>query len=82
MCDELSLGLAPIIIKNIYDVIPTIKAEGISLLIVEQDISQALAIADQIFCLQEGRISLSGKPDKLTKDQIAAAYFGRKRNND
>ncbi len=82
LCDELSLGLAPIIIKNIYDVIPTIKAEGISLLIVEQDISQALAIADQIFCLQEGRISLSGKPDKLTKDQIAAAYFGRKRNND
>ena len=82
LCDELSLGLAPIIIKDIYDVIPSIKAEGISLLVVEQDISQALEIADRVFCLQEGRISLSGKPGDLTKDQIAAAYFGRKRNND
>jgi len=77
LCDELSLGLAPIIIRDIYDVITTIKAEGISLLVVEQDISQALAIADRVFCLQEGHISLSGKPGELTKDQIAAAYFGR-----
>jgi branched-chain amino acid transport system ATP-binding protein len=77
LCDELSLGLAPIIIKDIYDVLPSIKAEGIALLIVEQDINQALAIADRVYCFQEGRISLSGKPVDLTKDQIAAAYFGR-----
>ncbi|MBT3992311.1 MAG: ABC transporter ATP-binding protein [Rhodospirillaceae bacterium] len=77
LCDELSLGLAPIIIKDIYDAIPEIKAEGISLLIVEQDINQALAIADRVYCFQEGRISLDGKPGDLTKDQIAAAYFGR-----
>jgi len=77
LCDELSLGLAPIIIKDIYTALPLIKAEGVSLLVVEQDINQALAIADRIYCLQEGQISLSGKPNELTKDQIAAAYFGR-----
>jgi len=77
LCDELSLGLAPIIIKDIYDALPSIKAEGVSLLVVEQDINQALAIADRVYCFQEGRISLSGKPDELSKDQIAAAYFGR-----
>jgi branched-chain amino acid transport system ATP-binding protein len=77
LCDELSLGLAPIIIKDIYDALPNIKAEGVSLLVVEQDINQALKIADRVYCFQEGRISLSGKPAELTKDQIAAAYFGR-----
>ena len=77
LCDELSLGLAPIIIKDIYKAIPLIKAEGVSLLVVEQDINQALEIADRIYCFQEGCISLSGKPDELSKDQIAAAYFGR-----
>jgi len=77
LCDELSLGLAPIIIKDIYDALPSIQAEGVSLLVVEQDINQALAIADRVYCFQEGRISLSGKPDELSKDQIAAAYLGR-----
>ncbi len=77
LCDELSLGLAPIIIKDIYSALPSIKAEGVSLLVVEQDINQALEIADRIYCFQEGRISLTGKPEDLTKDQIATAYFGR-----
>mgnify|MGYP001197604416 FL=1 len=77
LCDELSLGLAPIIIRDIYDAIPSIKSEGISLLVVEQDINQALAISDEVYCFQEGRISLNGNPGKLTKDQIAKAYFGR-----
>tara|TARA_B100000315_G_scaffold104284_1_gene95533 strand:+ start:5890 stop:6588 length:699 start_codon:yes stop_codon:yes gene_type:complete len=77
LCDELSLGLAPIIIKDIYDALPSIQAEGVSLLVVEQDINQALAIADRVYCFQEGRISLSGKPEELSKDQIAAAYFGK-----
>ena len=77
LCDELSLGLAPIIIKDIYGALPGIKAEGVSLLIVEQDINQALEIADRVYCFQEGKISLTGKPGDLTKEQIAAAYFGR-----
>jgi branched-chain amino acid transport system ATP-binding protein len=77
LCDELSLGLAPIIIKDIYGALPGIKAEGVSLLIVEQDINQALEIADRVYCFQEGKISLTGKPEDLTKEQIATAYFGR-----
>jgi len=74
--DELSLGLAPIVVKNIYEVLPTIKAEGVSMLVVEQDINQALAIADNVYCFQEGRVSLQGTPDSLSREQIANAYFG------
>ena len=74
--DELSLGLAPIIINNIYESIPVIKEEGVTLLLVEQDINQALEVADRVYCFQEGRVSLSGTPNDLTKDSIAAAYFG------
>ena len=76
--DELSLGLAPIIINNIYESIPAIKEEGVTLLLVEQDINQALEVADRVYCFQEGRVSLNGKPNDLTKDSIAAAYFGNK----
>ncbi len=76
LCDEISLGLAPIIIKDIYDAIPRIKAHGATLIVVEQDVNQALAVADRVYCFQEGRISLTGTPATLTKDQISAAYFG------
>lgn len=76
LCDELSLGLAPIVIRDIYEALPVIKAEGASVIVVEQDIRQALAVADRVYCLQEGRVSLSGRPADLTQDQITAAYFG------
>lgn len=76
LCDEVSLGLAPIVIKDIYAVLPTIRAEGTAIVIVEQDIVQALAVADRIHCFQEGRMTLSGRPDELTRDEIHAAYFG------
>jgi branched-chain amino acid transport system ATP-binding protein len=76
LCDEISLGLAPIVIRDIYAQLPLIVAEGISLVIVEQDIVQALAAASQVYCLQEGRVSLAGAPGSLTRDAIAAAYFG------
>ena len=74
--DELSLGLAPIIIKNIYDTLPTIKSEGVSILLVEQDINQALSVSDRVYCFQEGRVSLNGLPNTLSREQISAAYFG------
>jgi branched-chain amino acid transport system ATP-binding protein len=76
LCDEISLGLAPIIIRDLYARLPAIVAEGISLLIVEQDIAQALAAADHVYCLQEGRVALEGVPGALTRDAISAAYFG------
>jgi branched-chain amino acid transport system ATP-binding protein len=76
LCDEISLGLAPIVIRDIYNAIPAIKAQGTSLLLVEQDIVQALAVADRVYCFQEGRVSLAGRPEELTREQIHAAYFG------
>lgn len=75
--DELSLGLAPIIIKDIYASLPTIKGDGVTLLVVEQDINQALAVSDRVYCFQEGRVSLTGSPSELTRERIAEAYFGR-----
>ena len=60
LCDEISLGLAPIVIRDIYRAIPRIKASGISLILVEQDVVQAMAVADRVYCFQEGRLSLVG----------------------
>jgi len=76
LCDEISLGLAPVVIKDIYRVVPNIKATGASIILVEQDIVQALAVADRVYCFQEGRLSLAGRPSELTRDQVHAAYFG------
>jgi branched-chain amino acid transport system ATP-binding protein len=76
LCDEISLGLAPVVIKDIYKSIPKIKAAGASLIVVEQDIGQAMAVADRVYCLMEGRITLSGRPDELSRDDIHNAYFG------
>ena len=76
LCDEISLGLAPIIIADIYARLPDIKAEGTSVVLVEQDIVQAMKVADRVYCFQEGRLSLAGRPRELTREQIHRAYFG------
>jgi len=76
LCDELSLGLAPIVVRDIYAALPAILAEGTSLIIVEQDIVQALRAASHAYCLQEGRVALAGVARALTREAIAAAYFG------
>ena len=76
LCDEISLGLAPIVIRDIYARLPAIVAEGISLVIVEQDIVQALKVANHVYCLQEGRVALAGDAKTMTREKIAAAYFG------
>jgi len=76
LCDEISLGLAPIVIRDIYSRIPSIVAEGLSLVVVEQDIVQALQAASHVYCLQEGRIALSGAAQTLTREAISKAYFG------
>jgi len=76
LCDEISLGLAPIVVRDIYARLPAIVAEGLSLIVVEQDIAQALKAARQVYCLQEGRIALQGQAGELTRESISAAYFG------
>ncbi|SHN80180.1 ABC transporter ATP-binding protein [Bradyrhizobium erythrophlei] len=76
LCDEISLGLAPIVIAGIYGAMPQIKAAGASVVLVEQDIVQAMKVADRVYCFQEGRLSLTGRPRDLTREQIHRAYFG------
>jgi branched-chain amino acid transport system ATP-binding protein len=76
LCDEISLGLAPIVVREVYARLPAIVAEGSSLIIVEQDIVQALKAANHVYCLQEGRVALTGSTGTLTRDAISAAYFG------
>jgi branched-chain amino acid transport system ATP-binding protein len=76
LCDEISLGLAPVVIKDIYAALPRIKEGGTTMIIVEQDIVQALAVATRVYCLQEGRMTLEGKPSELTREAIQEAYFG------
>ena len=76
LCDELSLGLAPVVIKEIYAAFPQIKQSGASIIVVEQDIGQALRVADQVHCVMEGRITLSGRPGELSREAIHDAYFG------
>ena len=76
LCDEISMGLAPIIIRSFYAKLPQIRADGIALVIVEQDINQALAVADRLYCFQEGRVSLTGPADQVDRDRIVAAYLG------
>jgi branched-chain amino acid transport system ATP-binding protein len=74
--DEISLGLAPIIIKDIYDALPGIIGEGMSALIVEQDITKALSVSSRVYCLQEGRVSLEGPSSTVSREDISRAYFG------
>ena len=76
LCDELSLGLAPIVIREIYAAMPDITREGMTVVIVEQDVTMAQRVSQRIYCLQEGRVSLQGRSDALTREQITQAYFG------
>ena len=76
MCDEISLGLAPVVINDIYAALPAIREAGTTMIVVEQDIGRALKVADHAYCMMEGRVTLQGKPDALTREAIHAAYFG------
>jgi branched-chain amino acid transport system ATP-binding protein len=76
LCDEISLGLAPMVIKEIYAQLERVTASGTTLIVVEQDIQQAMAVADRVCCLREGRIALEGRPADLSREQITVAYFG------
>lgn len=76
LCDEISLGLAPVVIRDIYKALPKIRESGASVIVVEQDITQALAVADRVYCMMEGRVTLEGRPDAISREDIHAAYFG------
>ena len=76
LCDELSLGLAPIVIRQTYDALARIIEQNVSVVVVEQDIGQAMRVASRVYCFQEGRVSLTGKPSELSREQVSSAYFG------
>ena len=76
LCDELSLGLAPAVVRDIYAVFPQIRAAGAAIVLVEQDVGQAMRAADRLYCFQEGRVSLTGCAGALSREQISQAYFG------
>jgi branched-chain amino acid transport system ATP-binding protein len=76
LCDELSLGLAPIVIREIYAAMPAITGEGMTVVIVEQDVTMAQRVSRRLYCLQEGRVSLQGRSDALSRERISQAYFG------
>jgi branched-chain amino acid transport system ATP-binding protein len=76
LVDEISLGLAPVVVRRLYEALEAIRAEGTTLVVVEQDVSQVLAVAQRVYCLRKGAVALEGVPARLGRAQIAAAYFG------
>ncbi len=76
LCDEISLGLAPKVIREIYAILPEITAAGTSIVLVEQDVSLAREASNRLYCMLEGRITLTGASNDISRDDIAAAYFG------
>jgi branched-chain amino acid transport system ATP-binding protein len=74
--DEISLGLSPIVIKELYKTVRLINQEGMTMVLVEQDVKRSLKVADSAYILQEGRISLKGSPKDFTEEMVKKAYFG------
>jgi branched-chain amino acid transport system ATP-binding protein len=76
LLDEVSLGLAPIVIDELYQSLAVVRKSGLGAILVEQDLSRTLSVADRVVCMLEGHVVLRGAPDELTRDQITDAYFG------
>ncbi|PBC20381.1 ABC transporter ATP-binding protein [Mesorhizobium sp. WSM4311] len=76
LCDEISLGLAPVVIRDIYAALPKVRESGAAMVLVEQDIGKALAVADRVYCMMEGRVTLVAKTADVTREEIHSAYFG------
>ncbi|HUG49059.1 MAG TPA: ABC transporter ATP-binding protein [Candidatus Limnocylindria bacterium] len=76
LLDEVSLGLAPVVVSQLYRALPRISEAGATVLLVEQNIDRALAASDRVYCLLKGRIVLAGRPQDLTRQHITSVYFG------
>jgi branched-chain amino acid transport system ATP-binding protein len=76
LCDELSLGLAPVVIRDIYQCLGAIASEGTTIVLVEQDINRALDASGRFYCFQEGRLTLNALTKNFDRAAITAAYFG------
>jgi branched-chain amino acid transport system ATP-binding protein len=76
LLDEVSLGLAPLVVEQLYTALPGIRTEGTTVVLVEQDLTRTFAVADRIACVLEGRVVLTAPAADLTREQVTAAYFG------
>jgi branched-chain amino acid transport system ATP-binding protein len=76
LCDEISLGLAPFVIKDIYKRLGQINQDGITIVLVEQDIKRSLKVANRAYIMLEGKVVLEGEPSSLAEEQVKKAYFG------
>lgn len=76
LCDELSLGLAPLIVEDIYRTFARIRSEGLSIVLVEQDVARALSVSDRMACLLKGQVTLQSASASVGNAQVTAAYFG------
>jgi branched-chain amino acid transport system ATP-binding protein len=74
--DEISLGLSPVVVKELYRTIKRINQEGMTVVLVEQDVKRSLKVANFAYILQEGRITLKGNPQDFTEEAVKKAYFG------
>jgi branched-chain amino acid transport system ATP-binding protein len=76
LMDEISLGLAPLIVQELYRVVREVAQAGVTVILVEQDVTRGLKAADRVYCLLEGKVSLAGRPAELSLAQVSQAYFG------
>jgi branched-chain amino acid transport system ATP-binding protein len=80
LLDEVSLGLAPIAVEGVYRSLEGVISGGATVVLVEQDLGRALAVADRVVCMLEGRVVLEGRAADLSRDEIVQAYFGLHRS--
>ena len=76
LCDEISLGLAPKVVNEIYQSIPSISRNGTAVVLVEQDVGLARSASNRLYCMLEGRVTLTGRSADISREEIGAAYFG------
>jgi branched-chain amino acid transport system ATP-binding protein len=80
LLDEISLGLAPLVVEDLYATLSGLRSAGATLVIVEQDLRRAMDTCDHVVCLLEGRVALAGPVADVSRDQVIAAYFGEGRS--
>jgi branched-chain amino acid transport system ATP-binding protein len=76
LCDEISLGLAPVVIKDIYKRLAQINEQGITIVLVEQDVKRSLKAANRVYIMLEGKVVLAGEASSLSEEAVKKAYFG------
>jgi len=76
LCDEVSLGLAPLVVKALYEALAAIRREGVTLVFVEQDVTRSISFSDHLICLHQGVVRLEGPSASRSLEEVRRAYFG------